>query len=298
MHSYELTSHIDNEKRSTELRFLLLRAAQNLMPNQNYGLKLFGIKTPYPLLRQFEQQFQRSVDLNEGIDLDLGYDIIEKSFCIKSISCSLEKGRSKGLLLKTESLGLIPSIQTSGKPEAEYLALLEWDDADILKNANIEKPPTQSAAEYSGWRSTLLQRTAGWDLKEYTEHVESHNENYEQKIRISNKEQVGKDSIASRKTQSVERIFGAHSEDGLHSHNIHAVIELEVSESHQKLHTYKYSSETERELFVINNSRTKRTSDLEVISIEDDDNFFAYRDMLERTIDYTDKEQGISRVKN
>lgn len=295
MRPEEYTAHIDNDSRDINLRSLLLTATSNLTPNSNYGLKLFGIAAPKLLMREFEQQFQRSVDLDKGLNLSLGYDVLEQAFSIRSLALSMEKGRSRGRLIKTDTLGFIPTVEVNGEPVSGYLPLQQWEDAELLRQTNITQPPQGAALEYSGWRSNLLRRTAGWILQESAEYIESHGERYEQRIRISNEERVGRDALTSTKTQSVQRTIDTHSEDGLESDSIHAVIELEVLEANQRLHTYHYLSKTERDPFILSDSKTTQIGNRERLDTRDDDVYFSYRNMLESTIGYIRHERDLSK---
>lgn len=295
MMSHEFTPHIDNDPRATELRSLLVEATSSLTPNSHYGLKLFGIKAPDSLQNQLQSQFRLPVDSERGINIDLGYDVLEQAFCVKSLACSLSKGTGRGILYSTESLGFIPSREKKQgmkfMPEEGHLPLLPWRSNEILEKLDIYKPPIRSVGEYAIWRSGLLGRTEGWVLQEYAEYLESVGDSHVQKVRISNEERVSDSIATSSKTQGVERIIDTITDEFVNN-SIHAAIELESTGANQSLYSYHYLSKTERDPFILSHITTD-TSNKEVLDIKDDDNFFSYRNMLESTLEYIKQERSL-----
>ncbi len=144
-------------------------ATENLTPNRHYSLALGALTLSRPAIRRFEQTFDRSLDLNTPAEVLLGYSETARRFFPRAIGLKLDRSDTKAQLLKTKTLGYVPTVSQSTPGAPSLMTRPNISPDQLMDMLEIDQPTHVTGSPYQLWRSHLLARSEAWGLDERLE---------------------------------------------------------------------------------------------------------------------------------
>lgn len=201
---------------------LVRGATEHTLPSEEYNISLKKYRIGQFVIRQFEQIFERSLDRNNGVDIDLSYNALSQQLNIQRLAISVDKKDKKAVIYNTDTLGLVASseVPKGAKQEKTFLPQLSFSNAELMGMAEINQPDFSSVGSYAAWRGQTLEKARGWKINQSNTFVKkvateespaalAHPKPSSDAhlIRVSNLEEVDTDTAYQTQIQTVESII-------------------------------------------------------------------------------------------
>lgn len=144
--------------------------AGEMLPGENHDIQLRGAYVPPLGIRQFEQVFDRSLDLNTGVNMKLSLDPDSRKITVDRLAFAIPGEPMTAILERTEGLGYMPWINQHDKgPVAAHIQTTDYTSDELLGALAISQPDATNTEAFRLWRADLLSKSNGWRIDEFSD---------------------------------------------------------------------------------------------------------------------------------